>query len=367
MPLEKEKPLFTAKKEITADKPEKLSESEKEQRAMKILEEIDKEAETTKIKDDAFYQKVAEKMKEIKRIFNPEPIPSLEAEKQYQSQIEIFTGLGILKKLESGQMGIIDINGKEQPIPTLEEINQRIEAKQEILEKKQEQGFTKLLIVPFGMKLDDLREIYKKQILKHHKEGKLLATKEKEADRDEPLGLDESQSLWTWEEYEKADINNNLVYYPEQLDKDNHKGKTKKELLNESVDNAWNIILIEDMPNIPAEGKGKTKAERKQFEANQTPREYLKTIQSDPQYQHEQGMTPEDQLIYSIIHLEQTNQVIDDYQGKGKISYQIGAFFPSSVDAPSASWLRGSRQAALGRVIADDRGDNIGFRPAVKV
>ena len=53
-------------------------------------------------------------------------------------------------------------------------------------------------------------------------------------------------------------------------------------------------------------------------------------------------MTPEDQLMYAITHLEETNQVIDDYKGKGSISYQVGAFFPASGGVPNAYWSRDS-------------------------
>src|SRR3990170_1643465 len=67
--------------------------------------------------------------------------------------------------------------------------------------------------------------------------------------------------------------------------------------------------------------------------------EYLKAIQKEPIYAYEQGITPEDQLAYAILHLEQTDQVIDDWQGNGSLSYQLGAYFISGK-VPSASWDR---------------------------
>ena len=267
----------------------------------------------------------------------------LKLKEQYAGQKDILRNIGVLERLSSGE-GIKGIDNKEYLIPTYEEILQRIEAKEEILKTKTEQGFTKLLIVPFGMKLDELIEKYSKVILKHHKAGKLLATKENPKDPDEPLELDENQPVWKWEGYDNADIEGKLVYFPREFSQ-NHQGKTKKEILKEQ--GGWNIILIEDLPNIPREGKGKEIKARKQFEANKTPNEYLKTLQTDKQYEHEQGMTPEDQITYAITHLEQTNQVIDDYSGKGSISYQLGAFFTASGNVPNASWDRGVRQAVL--------------------
>ena len=124
------------------------------------------------------------------------------------------------------------------------------------------------------------------------------------------------------------------------------------------------------MPDIPRENKGKTIGGRKQFEANDTPNNYLKTLRDskkDNPYQGEEGMTPEDQLMYAITHLEETDQVIDDYQGNGSISYQVGAYFPASGDVPSAYWDRGDRQAHLGGTDPDSRYGNCGVRSAVRI
>jgi len=78
---------------------------------------------------------------------------------------------------------------------------------------------------------------------------------------------------------------------------------------------------IETLPNIPRAGKGKELKGRKQLEAGLSPRKYLETLRTDPQYKNESGMTPEDQITYAMLYLEQTNQVVDDWQGKGSLSY----------------------------------------------
>jgi hypothetical protein len=227
----------------------------------------------------------------------------------------------------------------------------------EILKTKIEQGFTKLLIVPFGMKLDDLIEKYKQVILKHHKEGKLFATKEKSTDPDKPLELDENQPVRVWDEYQNADTQGKLVYFPKEFSS-NHQGKTKEQILKET-NQGFNIILIEDMPNIPRGleegddgniikyGKVKKEGGRKQIAAGGGPKNYLKRFQTDPQYKNEQGMTPEDQITYAITHLEQFNQVIDDYQGNGSASYQLAAYFPADGYVPLAYWYRDARRARL--------------------
>jgi hypothetical protein len=306
-------------------------------------------------------------------------LPREQIEKQYNFQIGVLTRLlsqvGLLKELEGGKKGIIGIDKKPHPFPTLKEIMKQMKENRDLLKTKTEQGFQKLLITPFGMKLDDLIEIYKQVILKHHKEGKLFATKKDPDDALEelvPLELDESQPLWTWEKYKNADINEELVYYPEQFTKNNHGGKTKAEILEQNPNRGIEAHLIEDLPNIPRQGKGKTKAKRKQLEAGQTPSKYLKTLQTaktntKSEYHGEEGMTPEAQIMDAIYTLEETNQVIDDFQGNGSISYQLAAYFKSSGFVPYAYWFRVDRRADLGGVDPGFPFDVFGVRPAVRV
>ena len=59
-------------------------------------------------------------------------------------------------------------------------------------------------------------------------------------------------------------------------------------------------------------------------------------------------MTPEDQITYAMLYLEQTNQVVDDWQGKGLLSYQLGAYRLAFGDIPCAGWSRDFSQAYLG-------------------
>ena len=106
----------------------------------------------------------------------------LDLKHQYESQRRVLESAGILERLPSGNQGIHGIDGKAYPMPSYQETRGLIREKREVLEKKAEQGFTKLLVVPFGMKLDDLVGKYKALILRHKAENKLLATKEKNID-----------------------------------------------------------------------------------------------------------------------------------------------------------------------------------------
>jgi hypothetical protein len=361
-PEQVEGPVFATSEEL-AEK-EELLKALKQIESDKSIEGLTKQKEIyAKLfqLDERRKQRIAREKGEASLGELPE---KLKLPEQYASQKDILERTGILEKLSSGEPGIRGIDNKEYVMPKYEDILQRIEAKGEILKTKIEQGFTKLLIVPFGMKLDDLIEKYSQVILEHHKAGTLLATKEKPTDPDEALELDENQPAWKWDGYNNADIEGKLVYFPKEFSQ-NHQGKTKEELIKEQ--GGWNILLIEDLPNIPRAGKGKIIQNRKQLEANKTPNEYLQTLQTDKQYQNESGMTPEDQVSYAITHLEQTNQVIDDYSGKGSASYQLGAYFAASGGVPHACWNRGFRQAFLGRPDPGNRYSGLGARGAVRV
>lgn len=332
-----------------------------------------------------------------------------ELTKQYESQKEIFQKTGILEQLSSGEWGIKAIDNKEYPFPEIRDIFKMMKENKEILKTKIEQGFTQLLITPFGMKLDDLAEKYKQTILEHHRAGKLFATKKNRDDPNEPLiplELDENEPLWKWEKYSNADVSGELLYDPEQLPTTSEepdekkrrrksKGRTKKDILSggagpegQAYGAGWDIRLIEDLPNIPrATNDEEEKQKRikkggrpqldtagssikkyiKKGEDIPSPQEYLKALQNEPIYQHEQGMTPEDQLTYAILHLEQTNQTIDDWQGNGSVSYQLRAYLPASGYVPLAYWRRDRRRASLSGDGPGDRGGVYGVRGSVRV
>src|SRR3989344_5405008 len=295
-------------------------------------------------------------------------IETLKIKEQWGSQIKILSKLGILEIFpDSKNLGIRGIDGKEYPVPKPEEILKQLEAKKEMILEKMEQGFIKLIIEPFAYSFDALSEKYKKAIVQHHKDGKLLATKENPTDPDEKLELDTNQPLWRWEDgYSKCDTEDKIVYFPKEFGA-NHGGKTKKELLASDSSNAWRIWLVEDMPNIPREGKGKEVGKRHQLEANKQPKEYLELFRTKSEYKNESGLTPEADILYALTNLEEKNQVINDYQGKGLLSYQIGAYFPSSGYVPSSCWFRVGRQAYLNWDDPTDRLECYGVRAGVRV
>ncbi len=294
-----------------------------------------------------------------------ENLPKKELKKQYESQKEMLEQVGILEKLSTGEMGIKAIDNKEYAFPNYQEIVERMKENKEILESKTEQGFSQLLITPFGMKLDDLIEKYKQVLIKHYQEGRLLTTKEKPSDPDEHLGLNEDEPVRIRKEYQNADTQGKLKYFPKESSQ-KHQGRTKQEILRKQ--GGFNVMFIEDLPNIPKQGEGKKIKGRTQLEADQKPSTYLEILKTNPIYQNETGMTPEEQITYAIKYLEQTNQVIDDVSGKGSASYQLGAYFVNDGEIPIFYWSRKYNWAKLFMDIKfNDPFSHIGTRTAVRV
>jgi hypothetical protein len=124
--------------------------TDKETEAMWILEEIEREAETIKVKDDAYYQRVAERMKQVERMFSESLSPSEakeilkqdflgkeEIERAFDIKIEDkdipeipFTKEDIEKAKELGQFLILRTDKIDKKTPlTIENLNKHLKGK----------------------------------------------------------------------------------------------------------------------------------------------------------------------------------------------------------------------------------------------
>jgi len=320
-------PLTDEEKEFLGEIMDKAVAAEK---AGKLQEAInfytDYKNELVKIKE---IKEIRERVKELEK--------SLELEKQYKDQVEILKKNGLIEKLPIGELGFVDINEIPRPIPTYKEILERVEAKKELLEKKEKQGFTQLLLVPFGMKLSAMAEKAKDLILKKYKQGNLKGT------NGDNLELDEETPVLLEKKYEggDADIRGKLFYYPESFLQNNHKGKTKKKILDQT--GGWDIMLIEDLPDLPARGEGNTVGNREQLESDFSAHDYLTIKLKEEQYKEEQGMTPEAELAHFMHYLQKNNQVIDDWQGSGKANLNLGGFIKDAGMAGGTCFFRWQR------------------------
>src|SRR3989339_789810 len=292
--------------------------------------------------------------------------------KQYDSQVELLEEAGILK-----EGAILGIDGHEYPVPTLEQIASRLFERRGELSTKHDQGFTKLLLVPFGMSLDALQETLEQFLLKYKK--------------DHPsFDLYTDSPLLTCKDYQGADIGDfpKLVYYLQSFDPKDLQGKTKIEILREQEDNqdsfpGWIVHLLQPsnpsdphspgFASIPREGRGTPHGDlvpRPPLEAGQSPNEYFSILQKareyeDSPYHGETGMTPEDWITAFMIHLSETGKPLDDWENVTESdSYLTGAFFRSSDLVPRAHWSRDLHRVFL---VLSDNFPNIGVRSSVIV
>lgn len=256
----------------------------------------------------------------------PPPIPTPEDEssfdleawietelyRQYDEQVEILKALKIVEHLaDADEIGIVGIDGKEYPLPTKEMIAAEIRGNEEKYRTKIEQGFTQFLLVPFAMPLDKFTTILSDQIFEHGTRDNLYDV------QGNIIILDNDKDpLYDTELAKEGDEDSSLTYYPQGFDKPEEKGKTKQEILDQNRGNpfnGWNILLIEDLSNLPGKRNGREVGGRQQIESDKRPHEYLELLRTDPRYQYEQGMTPEDWMAYALQRLEQNNQIIDLY------------------------------------------------------
>ena len=132
-----------------------------------------------------------------------------------------------------------------------------------------------------------------------------------------------------------ADESGELTYNP-RLSADGKSiepGMTKGQILEEQHNRngtyaGWRIGLYEDMPKMPAKGKGKPIPEkgenaRKQFEAGKMPSEYMRILSEDEAYLHESWITPEEWFVYFLTHLKRNGELIDNWQKDGKGCYSL--------------------------------------------
>lgn len=295
-------------------------------------------------------------------------LETLKFKEQFESQLKILEKVGLIVMLPIAKsLGVIGVDDKEYPIPVLEEIIKRLEVNKELVKKKIDQGFIKIILVPFACSLEKIAQKYAEAVVNHFKQDSFFATKEKSSDENVKLGVNEKEPLNLWKEYKEADKNGQLVYFPKAFDPKTHGGKTKIELLP-NPEFAWTILLLEDMPNIPREGKGKTTKDRKRLETKKSPKEYFQMLQENKNYRGEEGLTLEAELVYAITELEEKNQVINDWQGQGNISCQIDAYFPYWDAVPWFGWDRDFMRLDLWKSnIADKPDPHIGTRTGIRI
>ena len=258
---------------------------------------------------------------------------------------------------EGNLEGIVAITGDRWVPPTAEELERLLAERADVLEQKIEQGFTKLIVVPFAGSLDRLAEKYGEALKEAHSKGTLLDSS------GQPLELDTNEPVWIWDPLKNADAKGELVYRPEEFG-DNHNGMTKEEIIGVDGTPGWRLLLVEEgMSDIPKAGQGKTIGGRPQLECGKNSTEYLRILRDDPAYENEVGLTPEAYLALAMTELKENHRVLDDET----YTALVDSYLPGQREVPYADWDRGIRRAYLNAVGPDLASDDWGPRSAVRV
>lgn len=128
-----------------------------------------------------------------------------------------------------------------------------------------------------------------------------------------PVRVNTEKHVWLWDTLRQALDTDELIYFPQEYSS-NHRGQTKLEAVNNGHICAvpgWSVGLVESLPMMPQQGRGKTLGGRRQLEIGSSPRDYLATLQTQA-YQGETGKTLEDFMTKFLTHLETTNEVSND-------------------------------------------------------
>ena len=271
---------------------------------------------------------------------------------QYAAQVAILEQARILKN------GVIDgIRGWKFPLPTLEQVAQKMYERQEMLDIKYAQGFTKLLLVPFGMSLDALIPAFKQFLLSYKRTNPkfLLNTGDPLSVFAEYCGADEGEDT-------------KIIYYPTSVDEASYPDNTKSAILKKQLSDpqalpGWTIHLLQpsdpsdqhSMGFAPIRKKEETsefgkKVLRPDLKTNQDAREYLAILEKtkddpDSPYYGESGFAPEDWMCAFMTHLTQTGTHLDE--NKDAAIQLIGAYFVRSNAVPGAFWSHQEQRVKL--------------------
>ncbi|MBP7058207.1 hypothetical protein KBB06_02595 [Candidatus Gracilibacteria bacterium] len=110
----------------------------------------------------------------------PPEMEHLKLKEQYESQVAVawrsgLFGEGVHGQVEAGKrrLPVIERNGQKYPMPTWKEVQKilRKPENREIIKEKSAQGFTQMLIVPFGYDLKTMAQKFKAKVRELDQEG----------------------------------------------------------------------------------------------------------------------------------------------------------------------------------------------------
>jgi hypothetical protein len=264
-------------------------------------------------------------------------------EREYARCVAALNRTGILTLLpESESFGVIGVDEKEYPIPTQEQVIELFAHNRELVDRKVPQGFDRLELTPMAMPTSLLIDHMRAAILKHAAEGKIYQTRRSPSEPLIPVRVNTEKQVWIWDTLKQALDTDALVYFPQEYSS-NPRGQTKLEAINNGRICAvpgWSVGLVEGLPIMPQQGQGKTLGGRRQLEIGASPREYLRTLQTQA-YQGETGKTLEDFITKFLTYLETTNEVSNDVNDNNAL-WCLGQYLKVTYAelVPTGRWHR---------------------------
>lgn len=305
---------------------------------------------------------------------------------------------GLDFKFEVDELPVIERTGQKYPMPSWKEVQKilRKPENREIIKEKSAQGFTQMLLVPFGCDLQIMAQKFKTRVKEldqsglnpdgssNPNKGIFGAGGEKvEFGRD-----DDNDPVNIWEGWDESQ----MVYYPKIYDTENHGGLNKEDAIR--INGAWQICFVEDLEKmavIPERADdqkdvigGRRRMDRQgsfikaDFKDNPNePRisEY-KSAMDDKQklinpnaYEYEIGFTPEKYLWMQLTSLlAKEKPILMDYENNEWRGTYLTECYNYALDrVPVAYWNGANRLISLGRDNPADRSDDCGARSSVDI
>lgn len=263
--------------------------------------------------------------------------------KEYACSIDALNGAGILTLLPcSKKSGVVGLDGKEYPVPDLEQVKELFAKHKELVRKKSAQGCDRLQLTPMAISLLYLFDLMQVAILKHAAEGKIFQTRRSPSEPLLPVRVNKEKQVWVWDTLRQAIVTDSLAYFPREYTV-NHGGQAKSEVIHDGRIcgvPGWSVGLVESLPMMPGQGEGRTIGGRKQLEIGESPNEYLHMLQSE-EYKEESGLTLEDFITQFLTHLATTDEVsrdVADNNGTWCLAHYLKISYADVV--PTGRWIR---------------------------
>ncbi len=329
----------------------------------------------------------------------------LKLREQYDGQVAVAWKSGLFGESLDGQveaeksrLPVIERTGQKYTMPSWKEVQKilRKPENREIIKEKSAQGFTQMLIVPFGYDLKMMAQKFKTRVKELDEKGLNPDGSSNPnkgifgagGEKVEFNRADENYPAWIWEGWDESQ----MVYYPKKYDKKDHGGITKEDAIQ--INGAWQICFVEDLEKmavIPERADdqkdvigGRRRMDRQgsfikaDFKDNPNePRisEY-KSAMDDKQklinpnaYEYEIGFTPEKYLWMQLTSLlAKEKPILMDYENnEWRGTYLTECYNYALVFVPRARWRGSDRRIALGGYDPADRGDRYGARSSVDI